>query len=70
MPPKSTIEIVLRAKMEKKADKHFTWTDDEVALIVSVILDYKTAKSNQGLEWETIQALSVVVFSSKFSSFF
>ena len=47
MPPKSTIEISLRAKMERKADKNFTWTDDEVALIFSVILDCKTEKSNQ-----------------------
>ena len=68
MPPKSTIEISLRAKMERKADKNFTWTDDEVALIFSVILDYKTEKSNQGLDWETIQAFAVIVFSSKFDN--
>ena len=50
--------------MERKADKNFTWTDGEVALIFSIILDYKTAKSNQGLDWETIQAFAVIVFSS------
>ena len=66
MPLKSTIEISLRAKMERKAVKNFTCTDDEVALIFSVILDYKTAKSNQGLDWETIQAFAVIVFSSEF----
>ena len=66
MLPKSTIEISLRAKMERKADKNFTWTDDEVALMFSVILDYKTAKSNQGFDWETIQAFAVIVFSSEF----
>ena len=65
MLPKSTIDISLRAEMERKAGKNFTWTDDEVALIFSVILDYKTAKSNQGLEFETIQAFAVVVFSSE-----
>ena len=59
MPLKSTIEISLSAKMEQKADKNFTWTDDEVALIFSVILDYK------GLDWETIQAFAVIVFSSE-----
>ena len=52
--------------MERKADKNFTWTDDEVALIFSAVFDYKTGKSNPGLEWETIQAASVVVFSSEF----
>ena len=28
--------------MEKK-DKNFTWTDEEVSLLLGVILDYKTA---------------------------
>ena len=52
--------------MEGRADKNFTWTDGEVALIFSVILDCKTEKSNQGLDWETIQAFAVIVFSSEF----
>ena len=60
------LEAEGRAKMERKADKNLTWKDDDVALIFSVILDYKTAKSNQGLDWETIQAFAVIVFSSEF----
>ncbi len=37
----------------KKAEKNFVWTDDETALLVQIIIDYKAAKASSGLDWET-----------------
>ena len=39
----------------KSAEKNFTWTDEETALLVQVIIDYKAAKISKGLELETIK---------------
>lgn len=39
----------------KKATKAFSWTDEECALLLHVIIDYKASKSAQGLDWDTIK---------------
>ena len=39
----------------KKTEKNFVWTDDETALLVQVIIDYKTSKAANGLDWESIK---------------
>ncbi|XP_060797916.1 uncharacterized protein LOC132899880 [Neoarius graeffei] len=33
----------------------FSWTDDEVQLLLNVTLDYKTTVSGQGVDWESVQ---------------
>ena len=45
------------AKNEGKADKdtNFTWTDEETALLIQVVIDYKAAKMAKGLDWETVR---------------
>ena len=39
----------------KKTEKNFVWTDDETALLVQVIIDYKTSKAANDLDWESIK---------------
>ena len=40
---------------EKTQKANFVWTDEETALLVKIIIDYKAAKSNLGLDWETVR---------------
>ena len=40
----------------KKAEKGFSWTEEEAALLVKVIIDYKACKSSLGLDWETVKS--------------
>ena len=40
----------------KKADKNFTWTDEETALLLQVIIDYKSSKAALGLDWESVKS--------------
>ena len=40
---------------EKTEKDNFVWTDEETALLVKIIIDYKAAKSNLGLDWETVR---------------
>ena len=43
------------AKKRTKADI-FQWTDDEVELLLQTILDYKTAKAQESIDWESCQS--------------
>ena len=45
------------AKKEGKAgkDTNFTWTDEETAFLIQVVIDYKAAKMVKGLDWETVK---------------
>ena len=36
----------------------FSWTDEETALLMKVILGYKTTKLSEGKDWETIRSKS------------
>ena len=40
---------------DKVVDKNFIWTEEETALLMKVVLDYKAAKFSLGLDWETIR---------------
>ena len=40
----------------KKSKKNFLWSDDETALLVQVIIDYKSTKASIGLDWESIKS--------------
>ena len=38
------------------ADKNFTWSDEEINLLVHVVIDYKAGKSGEGVDWETVRS--------------
>ena len=51
----STIEKV-SAKSGRSTKKNLPWTDEETALLLQVIIDYKSSKAALGLDWETIKS--------------
>ena len=36
-------------------DKNFTWCDEEINLLLHVVIDYKTGKAGEGVDWETVR---------------
>lgn len=36
-------------------DKYFTWTDEETALLLKVAISYKTEKTTEGKDWESVK---------------
>ena len=44
-----------QSKDNKKTEKHFVWTDEETALLMQVIIDYKAYKTADGLDWESVK---------------
>ena len=40
----------------KKAEKDFSWTEEEAALLVKVIIDYKACKSSLSPDWKTVKS--------------
>ncbi len=44
------------AKTGNKAKNNFSWTDEESALLLQIIIDYKSNKTALGLDWETIKS--------------
>ena len=38
------------------AEKVFSWTEEETALLLKVALEYKTAELAEGKDWQTIRA--------------
>ena len=51
----SAIENV-SAKSGRTTKKNLSWTDEETALLLQVIIDYKSSKAALGLDWETIKS--------------
>ena len=51
----STIENV-SAKSGRTNKKNLSWTDEETALLLQVIIDYKSSNAALGLNWETIKS--------------
>ena len=37
----------------QKANKNFQWSDSEFELLLSIIFEYKTEKTNEGLYWDS-----------------
>ena len=44
-----------KAKSIEEGDKAFSWTDDELSLLLKVILDYKAYRASNGKDWETVK---------------
>ena len=42
-----------KSKM-KTPDKNFTWSDDEINLLLHVVLDYKVGKAGEGVDYDTL----------------
>ena len=51
----------MASKKSKKTSKktegqgNFTWTDDEIALLLAVIYKYKNSKESEGFDWESVK---------------
>ncbi|XP_074614054.1 uncharacterized protein LOC141873876 [Acropora palmata] len=41
-------------------DKYFTWTDEETALLLKVAISYKTEKTTEGKDWESVKTSSTL----------
>ena len=44
-------------RKQKKSDEkgnpnYFSWTDDEVALLLNVAMDYKASKTMESIDWD------------------
>ena len=39
----------------EKSTSLFTWTDDEVELLLKVINEYKVRKTTEGIDWESVK---------------
>ena len=39
----------------KKKSRNFVWSDDEVELLLNVVLEYKTARTAENVDWQTCQ---------------
>ena len=42
-------------KAKEVGDKAFSWTDDELSLLLKVIIDYKAYQASNGKDWETVK---------------
>lgn len=47
MPPKK--------KAKQEGEKNLVWTDDEIQLLLETVLDFKTEKSYESIDWESIK---------------
>jgi len=34
--------------------KNFTWSDEEINLLLHVVIDYTVGKAGEGVDWETV----------------
>ena len=42
--------------MAAAADKNFTWSDEEINLLLHVVIDYKAGKAGEGVDWESVRS--------------
>ena len=43
------------SKSKKNKFDNFIWSDDVVELLLNVVLEYKTARTMENVDWETCQ---------------
>ena len=43
------------SKAKKSKSDNFVWPDDEVELLLNVVLEYKTARTAENVDWQTCQ---------------
>ena len=43
------------SKAKKSKSDNFVWSDDEVELLLNVVLEYKTARTAENVDWQTCQ---------------
>ena len=49
------------SKAKKSKSDNFVWSDDEVELLLNVVLEYKTARTAENVDWQTCQTFDVTV---------
>ena len=42
------------ASNSRSCNKMFIWSDEETALLLKITLEYKTSRSADGQDWETV----------------
>ncbi|KAL9965068.1 hypothetical protein ACROYT_G028800 [Oculina patagonica] len=47
------------------ADKNFTWSDEEINLLLNVVIDYRARKAGEGVDWETARSNFYVIPRNK-----
>ena len=55
----SHFEVKLNLSDEDRAmakHEHFSWTDDEAELLLNITLEYKTEKSAECIDWESVRS--------------
>jgi hypothetical protein len=52
----TSTEIFYLRERKIMAREYFTWTDDESELLLNLILQYKTEKSLDSIDWESIRS--------------
>ncbi|XP_060774796.1 uncharacterized protein LOC132884829 [Neoarius graeffei] len=52
------------AMATREVKKNFVWTDEEVELLLQATLDYKTAKTLNGIDWESCQTKYADIWNS------
>ena len=43
------------SKAKKSKSDNYVWCDDEVELLLNVVLEYKTARTAENVDWQTCQ---------------
>ena len=43
------------SKAKKSKSDNFVWSDDEVELLLNFVLEYKTARTAENVDWQTCQ---------------
>ena len=43
------------SKAKKSKSDNYVWSDDEVELLLNVVLEYKTARTAENVDWQTCQ---------------
>ena len=55
----SILFLVMAAAAKKTAPSTFSWTDDEVELLLKVTNEYKVSKTADNVDWESVQLISL-----------
>ena len=51
-----SLNLTVRGKSNRAADKNFAWSDEEINLLLHVVIDYKAGKTRKGDDWGTVRS--------------
>ena len=58
MPPKKKLKTT---NNESEDSKNMVWTDDEVQLLLETLINIKSEKSCEGIDWEFIKEKNEII---------